>query len=120
MPCFPRPPDEYLSDGYRRDPAKREKAEAAVRNAIMVLQGPIAELDRAQRSGNNSLQSELLKHYTDFNNPDNQEIVQAMAEMAALRADGAFRPGKTGEKLASFGAGVIEVFRCSLSSLVTL
>ena len=105
---LPTAPDEYLSDEYRRDPVKRQKAEEAVRNAIMVLQGPISQLDSAQRAGNGSLHSELMKHYTDFDNPDNQEIVQAMSTMAALRADGAFRPGRTGEKLASFGAGVIE------------
>jgi hypothetical protein len=105
---LPTAPDEYLSDEYRRDPVKRQKAEEAVRNAIMVLQGPISQLDSAQRAGNGSLQSDLMKFYTDFDNPDNQEIVQAMSTMAALRADGAFRPGRTGEKLASFGAGVIE------------
>ena len=105
---LPTAPDEYLSDGYRRDPAKREKAEAAVRNAIMVLQKPIADLERAQRSGNGREITSIIQHYTDFDSPDNQEVVQAMAEMAALRADGAFRPGKTGEKLASFGAGIIE------------
>lgn len=105
---LPTSPDEYLSDSYRSDPAKREKAERAFRNAAMVLQKPIADLERAQRSGNGREVMSILEHYTDFDSPDNQEVTKAMAEMAALRADGAFRPGKPGEKLASFGAGVIE------------
>jgi hypothetical protein len=105
---LPTAPDEYLSDIYRQDPVKRKKAEEVVRNAVMVLQKPIADLDRAQRSGNGSEVMAILNHYTDFDSPDNQEVIKAMTEMAALRADSAFRPGKTGEKLASFGAGVIE------------
>jgi hypothetical protein len=105
---LPTAPDEYLSDSYRRDPVKREKAERAFRNAAIVLQKPIADLERAQRSGNGREVMSILEHYTNFDSPDNQPVVQAMAEMAALRADGAFRPGKPGEKLASFGAGVIE------------
>lgn len=105
---LPTSPDEYLSDGYRRDPVKRKKAEEAFRNAAMVLQKPIADLERAQRSGNGRSVLSVLDHYTNFDSPDNQEVIHAMSEMAALRADGAFRPGKPGEKLASFGAGVIE------------
>ena len=105
---LPTAPDEYLSDIYRRDPAKRKTAEEAVRNAIIVLQPVISQLERAQRSGNAGEVMSILDHYTDFDSPDNQEVVQAMSTMAALRADGAFRPGKTGEKLASFGAGIIE------------
>lgn len=105
---LPTAPDEYLNDSYRTDPVKRKTAEEAVRNAIIALQKPIEEIDRAQRSGNKELFLRKMDFYTDFDNPDNQEIVNAMSTMAALRADGAFRPGKTGEKLASFGAGIIE------------
>lgn len=105
---LPTAADEYLSDLYRSDPVKRKKAEEVVANAVMVLQKPIAELDRAQRSGNGSRVMTVLDHYTDFDSPDNQDVVKAMAELAALRADGAFQPGKKGEKLASFGAGIIE------------
>lgn len=105
---LPTAKDEYLSQEYRKDPVKAKKAEEVMRNAIVVLQKPIEALHRAQRSGNGYEFKHTLDHYTDFDNPDNQDIMKAMAEMAALRADGAFVPGKTGEKLASFGAGVIE------------
>lgn len=105
---LPTAPDEYLSQTYRADPVKRAKAEEIVKRSTMVLQPMIDAIGKANTGGNSKVRAKLLDHYTDFESPDNQEVIKALTEMAALRADGAFAPGKHGEKLASFGAGVIE------------
>ena len=105
---LPTATDEYLSGAYRSDPVKRAKAEEIVRRSTTVLQPVIDAVSNAQSSGNGMKAMAVLDHYTDFDSPDNQEVIKAMTEMAALRADGAFAPGRHGEKLASFGAGVIE------------
>ena len=105
---LPTAPDEYLSQAYRQDPAKRAKAEEIVRRSTMILQPMIDRVGKAQSSGNGLEFRTVLGHYTNFESPENQEVIKALTEMAALRADGAFAPGKHGEKLASFGAGVIE------------
>ncbi len=105
---LPTAPDEYLAPAYRQDAAKRAKAEEIVKRSTVILQPVIDRIRIAQSKGNSRELLGILDHYTDFDSPDNQEVIKALTEMAALRADGAFAPGKHGEKLASFGAGVIE------------
>ena len=101
-------PDEYLSDAYRTDPAKKAKADEIVKRSTVVLKPVIDAISKSRASGNGRLTMALLNEYTDFDDAANQEVIKALSEMAALRADGAFQPGKRFEKLASFGAGVIE------------
>jgi hypothetical protein len=101
-------PDEYLSEAYRIDPAKKAKADEIVKRSTVVLKPVIDAISKSRASGNGRLTMALLNEYTDFDDAANQEVVKALSEMAALRADGAFQPGKRFEKLASFGAGVIE------------
>jgi hypothetical protein len=105
---LPTAPDEYLAPSYRADPAKRAKAEEIVKRSTAILQPVIDRVSYAQSQGSSRELMSILDHFTDFDSPDNQEVIKALTEMAALRADGAFAPGKHGEKLASFGAGVIE------------
>lgn len=101
-------PDEYLADAYRTDPAKKAKADEIVKRSTVVLKPVIDAISKSRASGNGRLTMALLNEYTDFDDAANQEVIKALSEMAALRADGAFQPGKRFEKLASFGAGVIE------------
>jgi len=101
-------PDEYLSEAYRIDPAKKAKADEIVKRSTVVLKPVIDAISKSRASGNGRLTMSLLDEYTNFDDAANQEVIKALSEMAALRADGAFQPGKRFEKLASFGAGVIE------------
>lgn len=100
--------DEYISDAYRRDPKRSQTAMTALKQAIPVISPRVEELRRAQASGNDELFVTMFNEYTDFNNPANRQFLEAVTQLAALREDGAFAPGKTGEKLASFGSGVLE------------
>jgi hypothetical protein len=101
-------PDEYLSEKYRADPKLRAKAEQVMVRATSALNKPISRLREVQRLGNPEAFMTTLDHYTDANEPSNQEFLSSVAELQALREDGAFAPGMKGEKLASFGSGVLQ------------
>lgn len=100
-------PDEYLSERYRKDPKLRAKAEQVILRATPALSKPIARLMEIQRMGNPEALMSTLDHFTDANESSNQEFLSAIGELQALRQDGAFAPGMKGEKLASFGSGVL-------------
>jgi len=101
-------PDEYLSEKYRADPKLKAKAEQVMIRATSALHKPISRLREVQRLGNPEAFMTTLDHYTDANEPSNQEFLSSVAELQALREDGAFAPGMKGEKLASFGSGVLQ------------
>ena len=100
--------DEYLSQRYRNDPALREKAQQVIVRASAATRRPIERLKEVQRMGNSEALMRTLDAYTNANEPSNQEFLSAIAELQALREDGAFIPGKPFEKLASFGSGVLQ------------
>ena len=104
-------PDEYLSQKYRDDPALRSKAQEVITRASLVTRERINTLRRINQTGNTESFAHTLNSYTNGNEPENGEFLSAVAELAALREDGAFAPGKRGEKLASFGSGVLNSMR---------
>jgi hypothetical protein len=103
--------DEYLSQRYRNDPSLRSKAEQVITRASLVTRDRISRLREINRSGNTEGFVQTLASYTDDNKPENKEFLSAVAELHALREDGAFAPGKRFEKLASFGSGVLNSIR---------
>jgi hypothetical protein len=100
-------PDEYLSDKYRKNPELRSKAEQVLTQAI-VIKSRIERLREVQSTGNTGAFVSTLDTFTDADEPANQEFLSAIASLKALRDDGAFAPGMKGEKLASFGSGVLQ------------
>ena len=101
--------DEYLSQRYRNDPALRGKAEQVIVRAHQVTRDRINRLREINRTGNAEAFVHTLDSYTDGNKPENAEFLSAVAELTALREDGAFAQGKPFEKLASFGSGVVRI-----------
>lgn len=102
---------EYLSDKYRNSPELKQKAEDVMARSMRVISERSRELKSLLDSGNAELYDYTFNKRTDFSNAANDEYAQALYELAALHQDGAFQPGKTGEKLASFGLGVINSTR---------
>ena len=100
-------PDEYLSDKYRKNPELRAKAEQAIVGAS-VIRKRIERLREIQSTGNAQAFMATLDTFTDADDPANEEFLSAIAALKVLREDGAFAPGMKGEKLASFGSGVLQ------------
>lgn len=100
-------PDEYLSEKYRKDPQLRAKAEQVMTQAI-AIKTRIERLREVQSTGNAGAFVSTLDTFTDADDPANQEFLSSIASLKALRDDGAFAPGMKGEKLASFGSGVLQ------------
>ena len=102
--------DEYLSQRYRSDPVLRAKAQQVIVRASAATRRPIERLKEVQSLGNSEAFINTLDHFTNTEDPNNQEFLSAIAELQALRDDYAFIPGKPFEKLASFGSGVLQSF----------
>lgn len=100
-------PDEYLSEKYRRNPELRAKAEQVIVGAS-VIRNRIVRLREVQNTGNTKAFMDTLDDFTNADDPANQEFLSAIAALKVLREDGAFAPGMKGEKLASFGSGVLQ------------
>jgi hypothetical protein len=103
--------DEYLSQRYRDDPTLRSKAQQVITRASLVTRDKINTLRKINQTGNAESFTYTLDSYTNSTLPENQEFLSAVAELTALREDGAFAPGKPFEKLASFGSGVLNSMR---------
>ena len=99
-------PDEYLSEKYRKDPKLQAKAQEVFVRAN-AIRGRINRLREVQSIGNAGAFMDTLDDYTNADDPANEEFLSAIAQLKALRDDGAFAPGSRGEKLASFGSGVL-------------
>ena len=100
-------PDEYLSEKYRKNPELRAKAEKVIVGSS-VIRDRIVRLREVQNTGNTRAFMDTLDTFTDADDPANQEFLSAIAALKVLREDGAFAPGMKGEKLASFGSGVLQ------------
>lgn len=98
---------EYFSELYRKNPEKLKRAETVMASAGPAISRQLQSIQRAIGTGDHAKVQMLIDQYTDLNNPSNDEFMAALTQLALLREDGAFAKGKYGEKLSSFGSGVV-------------
>ncbi|CAB5238157.1 hypothetical protein UFOVP144_6 [uncultured Caudovirales phage] len=103
--------DEYLSQSFRADPKKAEAVDRTMKEIVPVIQDKVNTLVEFQKQGKLAAFNATLSDFTDPTNSNNEEFITAMSKLVALRQQGAFAPGKHGEKLASAGQGVLEASR---------
>jgi len=104
-------PDEYISQSFRADPKKAEAIDRTMKEIIPVIQERVNTLVEFQKQGKTAAFESTLSEFTDPTNSNNEEFITAMSKLVALRQQGAFAPGKHGEKLASSGQGILEASR---------